>query len=173
MISDSLQARLLKASRRIQPPLLIKPESDPGLQILGGPVFTLRRQPGDFKIHLVGTEQRRATPATKANQHAGLGQFPHGRLGNRRACSQQDGRRVRDRNVPIVGFTPRLGDVLHSATIDQHPAPFQVIKVCPLRVQNALERRWREFVHQLSTEQLTLRTILWRTRSRTSHRAWE
>ena len=56
----------------------------------------MRSEPGDFHIDFIGAEQRRSTAAAKADQHARLGQFPHGRLRDGGAGAQQDAFRIRE-----------------------------------------------------------------------------
>ncbi len=132
---DPRQPRQLERPGGLQTLLVVEPEVHPMLQVFGGPVFALGRQPGDIHIDLVGGKQRRPPATAETDQHPGLGQFPHRCLGDGSAGAQQQRGGIGDRDIPVERLAPLVGDILDATAIDQHPAVLQVIEIGPLRVE--------------------------------------
>src|SRR5690606_28301145 len=82
LFSDLTQPHALNHSSGFKPLHIIKPKPDPKLQILGRPVFALRRKPSNSEIYFVCAEDRGTAAPTETDEHTCLCQLPHGGLGN-------------------------------------------------------------------------------------------
>ena len=149
MIRNTLQPCLLDGLCGSQTQIVIEPESHPGLQVFGGAVFALRREPGNFEIDFVGAEQGGAATTAKADHYASLGQFSHCGLGDGGAGAKQEGCCVGDRDVPVERLLPFVGDIFDAAAVDQDSAVLEVVEICALRVENGLEIGWGKAIHLL------------------------
>ena len=127
----------------------IKPEARPLLQVLAGPVFTVRWHPGHFQQLVGASKQRRAPSAATAQHHAGLGQLTHSGLGDGGAGAQQHRGDVGGGDVAVQRLHAFIGDALHPPTIDQHAAVLQAIQVGAFGLQDGLQVACRHVVHGL------------------------
>ena len=66
---------LAKMFGGLQTLLVIKPETNPVLQIFGRSILALWRKPGDLEIGFVGRKKRCAPATAKSGQYARFGAF--------------------------------------------------------------------------------------------------
>ncbi len=136
---DAFQPCTLKRFGSLKAQRILEQESYPGLQVFGGPILALRREPGYFDVHFVGTKQWLSAPAAKSDQHTGPGKLPHCRLRNRRTGTEKNSCGIGDGYVPVQRLAALLREGLDSSTIDQNPTVLQVIDIGSFRVENGFQ----------------------------------
>ena len=100
-----------------------------------------------FDVDLVGAEQRCPASTTEPDQHTGLRQFSHRRLGNGGAGTQQYRCRVGDGDIPVQAALACIGHVFHPTTLDQHPTMLEVVEIGSFGMKDGLEIRGCKCVH--------------------------
>lgn len=121
--------------RKRQPCRLINPGSCPCLHVFGWAVFVLRQHKGK-----VGrSEQGRAAAAAKPKHDVRFRQFSRGRIGDARALSKQDERRVLVRDVhDLLDGLTRLGQIHQSSILLKHANMLKIEHVGALRHHDGL-----------------------------------